>query len=51
MQLMVNESIHIVHKLGHKKGKRHDYDIYNKDLPVTSKKEAVNVFNLRYLLV
>ena len=48
---MVNESIPIVHKLGHKKGKIHDYDIYNKDIPVTSKKEVVNVFDLGYLLV
>jgi len=46
---MVNESIPIVHKLGHKKGKRHDHDIYNKDIPVTSKKKIVNVFDLRYL--
>ena len=51
MQLMVNESIPIVHKLGHKKGKRHDYDIYNKNHPVTPKEGVVNVFDLGYLLV
>jgi hypothetical protein len=51
MQLMVNKSMSIVHKLGHKKGRRHDYDIYRKNHFVTSKEEVVNVFDLGYLLV
>jgi len=38
----------IIHKLGYKKGKRHDYDIYKKDHPVTPK-EVVNVYDLGYL--
>ena len=45
---MVNNHGPIIHKLGHKKGKRHDYDIYNKNHPVTPK-EVVNVFDLGYL--
>ena len=48
---MVNNQGFIINKANHKKGKRHDYDIYNKDIPVTSKKEVVNVFDLGYLLV
>ena len=27
-QIVVNNHGYIIHKLGHKKGKRHDYDIY-----------------------
>ena len=32
----------------HKKGRRHDYDIYKKNHPVTPK-QVVNVFDLGYL--
>ena len=32
-QLMVNNQGIIIHKTGHKKGKRHDYDIYKKNHP------------------
>src|SRR4051794_31263115 len=42
-QLMVNNRGFIIHKLGHKKGRRHDYDIYKKNHPITPKK-VVNVF-------
>ncbi len=45
---MVNNCGHILHKVAHKKGKRHDYDIYKKNHPVTPK-EVVNVFDLWYL--
>ena len=45
---MVNNRGIIIHKLGYKKGKRHDYDIYKKDHPVTPK-EVVNVIDLGYL--
>ena len=44
---MVNNQGIIIHKLGHKKGQRHDYDIYKRNHPVTSK-EVVNVFDLGY---
>ena len=47
-QLMVNNHGLIIHKTKHKKGKRHDYDIYKKNHPVTPK-QVVNVFDLGYL--
>ena len=46
---MVNNRGFIVHKVGHKKGRRHDYDIYKKNHPITPKDEVVNVFDLGYL--
>ena len=45
---MVNNQGLIIHKTNHKKGKRHDYDIYKKNHPVTPK-QVVNVFDLGYL--
>ena len=47
-QIMVNNQGLIIHKTGHKKGRRHDYDIYKKNHPVTPK-EVTNVFDLGYL--
>ena len=47
-QLMVNNRGYILHKIGHKKGKRHDYDIYKKNHPVNPK-QVVNVIDLGYL--
>ena len=47
-QLMVNNRGFIIHKANHKKGGRHDYDVYKKNHPVTPK-EVVNVFDLGYL--
>ena len=47
-QLMVNNHGLIIHKLNHKKGNRHDYDIYKRNHPVTPK-QVVNVFDLGYL--
>jgi hypothetical protein len=47
-QLVVNNKGIIIHKTGHKKGHRHDYDIYKKNHPVTPK-QVVNVFDLGYL--
>ena len=47
-QLMVNNHGLIIHKTNHKKGRRHDYDIYKKNRPVTPK-QVVNVFDLGYL--
>ena len=45
---MVNNQGVIIHKTKHKKGKRHDYDIYKKNHPATPK-EVINVFDLGYL--
>lgn len=39
----------IIHKIGYKKGRRHDYDIYKENHPITPK-EVVNVFDLGYLV-
>ena len=48
-QLMVNSHGFIIHKANHhKKGKRHDYDIYKINHPVTPK-VVVNMFDLGYL--
>ncbi len=47
-QIMVNNRGVIIHKVGHKKGCRHDYNIYKKNRPVTPK-EVVNVVDLGYL--
>jgi len=48
-QLMVNNRGFIIHKANHhKKGKRHDYDVYKKDHPVIPK-QVVNVIDLGYL--
>ena len=47
-QIMVNNSGFIIYKAGHKKGSRHDYDIYKRNHPVTPK-DVVNVFDLGYL--
>src|SRR6476620_1968140 len=49
-QFMVNNRGIVIHKTSYKKGKRHDYDIYKKNHPVTLK-EVINVFDLGYLAV
>ncbi|HEY6536701.1 MAG TPA: transposase family protein [Candidatus Nitrosocosmicus sp.] len=49
-QIMVNNRGFILHKLRYKKGRRHDYDIYKENHPITPKK-VVNVFDLGYLVV
>ena len=46
--IMVNNRGYIIHKANHKKGKRHDYDVYKKNYPVTPK-QVVNVIDLGYL--
>ena len=43
---MVNKNGTIIHKIGYKKGKRHDYNIYKKNHPIVSN-QVVNVFDLR----
>ena len=45
---MVNNHGIIIHKTDHKKGRRHDYDIYKENHPVTPK-QVVNVVDLGYL--
>ncbi len=45
---MANNHGLIIHKVTHKKGKRHDYDIYKKNHPVTLK-EVVHVYDRGYL--
>jgi hypothetical protein len=47
-QMMVNKHGIIIHKSAKKKGKRHDYDIYKENHPVTPK-QVVNVVDLGYL--
>jgi hypothetical protein len=47
-QLMVNNRGFISHKSAKKKGKRHDYDIFKENHPLTPK-QVVNVVDLGYL--
>jgi hypothetical protein len=47
-QLMVNDHGFIIHKLGYKKGRRHDCDIYKENHPSTPK-QVVNIIDLGYL--
>jgi hypothetical protein len=47
-QFMVNNRGYILHKAAHKKGKRHDYDIYKNTHPLTPT-QVVNVLDLGYL--
>jgi hypothetical protein len=47
-QFMVNDHGYILHKTDHKKGRRHDYEIYKENHPTTPK-QVVNVFDLGYL--
>ena len=47
-QLTVNKDGYILHKVAHKKGKRHDYDVSKGNHPVIPK-QVVNVFDLWYL--
>ncbi len=47
-QITVNNRGYILHKVGYKKGRKHDYDVYKKNHPVIPK-EVVTVFDLGYL--
>ncbi len=47
-QITVNNRGYIIHKVGYKKGRKHDYDVYKKNHPVTPK-EVVTVVDLGYL--
>jgi hypothetical protein len=44
-QLIVNNQGIIIHKLEHMKGRKHDYDIYETNHPITPK-EVVNIWTL-----
>ena len=46
---MVNNHGIIIHKVNHKKGRRHDYGIYKENHPLTPK-QVVNVVDLGYLV-
>jgi hypothetical protein len=46
--IMVNNRGYILHKIRHKKGRKHDYDIYKSNHLVTTK-EVVTVVDLGYL--
>jgi Helix-turn-helix of DDE superfamily endonuclease/DDE superfamily endonuclease len=48
-QFVVNSKGYIIHKLGHKKGRKHDYEVYKKNHPITPK-DVLNVFDLGYLV-
>ena len=45
---MVNNRGFIIHKVNHKKGRRHGYDMYKNNHPVAPK-QIVNMFDLGYL--
>jgi hypothetical protein len=47
-QFMVNNRGYILHKVNHKEGRRHDYDIYKNNHPLIPK-QVVNVLDLGYL--
>jgi len=47
-QLMVNNYGYVIHKTNHKRGCRHDYDIYKNNHSFTPK-QVVNVVDLGYL--
>jgi hypothetical protein len=47
-QITVNNRGYILHKVGYKKGRKHDYDIYKDHHPITPK-QVVNVIDLGYL--
>ncbi len=47
-QITVNNRGYILHKVGYKKGRKHDYDVYKKNHPIIPK-QVVNVVDLWYL--
>ncbi len=47
-QIMVNNRGYILHKATHKKGRRHDYDVYKNNHPIVIPKQVVNVYDLGY---
>ncbi len=47
-QMTVNNRGYILHKVGYKKGRKHDYDVYKRNHPVIPK-EVVSVVDRGYL--
>jgi hypothetical protein len=47
-QYMVNSEGLILHKTGHKSGRKHDYDVYKNNHPITPV-QVENVFDLGYM--
>jgi len=47
-QITVNNRGYILHKVGYKKGRKHDYDVYKKNHPVIPK-EVITVVDLGYI--
>jgi len=45
---MVNTRGYILHKVAHKNGKRHDYNIYKENHPTVIPKQVVTVVDLGY---
>ncbi len=48
IRLRLTNMVIILHKVGYKKGRKHDYDVYKKNHPVIPK-QVVNVVDLGYL--
>jgi hypothetical protein len=46
---MTNNRGFIIHKVGYKKGGRHDDNIYKKNHPLKTPKQVINVVDLGYL--
>ena len=46
---MVNGEGLILHKTEHKKGRKHDYEIFKNNHPITPKQKVENVFDLGYM--
>jgi len=49
-QITVNNRGYILHKVGYKKGRKHDYDVYKKNHPVIPK-EVITVVDLGYISI
>ena len=45
-QITVNNRGYILHKVGYKKGRRHDYEVYKKNHPAVIPKQVFNVVDL-----
>ena len=49
IQLMVNTGGLILHKTGHRNGRKHDYDIYKRNHPTITPSQVDNIVDLGYL--
>jgi DDE superfamily endonuclease len=48
-QITVNNRGYILHKVGYKKGRKHDYNVYKNNHPIVIPKDILNVVDLGYL--